>query len=88
VPRLKLAPIDLVLLAPEAVKGDAGNIEESTLCNLVRRAQDANAQVVAREIERRDALALVERLGVDYVLSNTIAAPSTEFDFNFRRWAG
>ncbi len=88
VPRLKLAPVDLVLLAPEAVKGDAGNIEESTLCSLVRRAQDANAQVVAREIERRDALAMVERLGVDYVLSNTIAAPTTEFDFDFRRWAG
>lgn len=88
VPRLKLALVDLVLLAPEAVRGEAGLPEESMLCNLIRRAQDANSQVVAREIERRDALAMVERLGVDYVLSNTIAAPSTEFDFDFRRWAG
>jgi EAL domain-containing protein (putative c-di-GMP-specific phosphodiesterase class I) len=88
VPRLKLALVDLVLLAPESVRGEAGLPEESTLCTLIRRAQDANTQVVAREIERRDALAMVERLGVDYVLSNTIAAPSIEFDFDFRRWAG
>lgn len=88
VPRLKLAPVDLVLLAPEAVRSDSGQIEESTLCTLIRRAQDANVQVVAREVERREALASVERLGVDYVLSNTIAGPSTEFDFDFRSWAG
>ncbi|MCB1590470.1 MAG: EAL domain-containing protein [Xanthomonadales bacterium] len=88
VPRLKLANVDLVLLAPEAVRSDGGQIEESALCGLIRRAQDANVQVVAREVERRDALASVERLGVDYVLSNTIAAPSTEFDFDFRGWTG
>ena len=86
VARLKLAPIDLVVLAPEAIHSSKGPVEESTLASLVRRAQDGNAQVVARDIERKEALALVERLGVEYVLSTAVAAPSTEFQFEFKSW--
>ena len=88
VTRLKLAPIDLVILAPEAIQSNKGPVEESVLGSLVRRAQDANAQVVARDIERKQALSLVERLGVEYVLSTAVAAPSTEFQFDFQSWLG
>ena len=74
--------------ADEAYQLDSskGPVEESTLASLVRRAQDGNAQVVARDIERKEALALVERLGVEYVLSTAVAAPSTEFQFEFKSW--
>lgn len=87
VPRLRGVPIDYLRLSPELSTGIATSERAMELLTaLIRRAHQGGMMVVGSSVDSREQALQLQMVGVDYIESPTLAAPTTQFDFDFARW--
>lgn len=85
--RLRGAPVDYLRLSPELTSGSASSERAMELLTaLIRRAHQSGMMVIGSSVDSREQTQQLQMVGVDYVESPTLAAPTAQFDFDFARW--